>query len=244
MLTRSVFERLRYEVSGLVRRPFLAAHERKAKAYLEAEGVLALLRQGDASEIKAVFGDLAYLHRTVRRIRPTTVVEFGVGMSTLVFAHALHKNRTERPGATEGRLYTVDTSDYWLDNTRNKLPEDLRGLVNLTHTEAHLTTVNDELCHCYETLPNVVPDLIYVDGPDPATVKGEIRGLTYEVARGEPRRAMSADVLMYESGLKIGSMIVVDNRKMNTRFLRRNLKRKWQFRANKAEGRFTFVLVD
>ena len=80
MLTRSVFERLRYEVSGLARRPFLAAHERKAKAYLEAEGVLALLRQGDASEIKAVFGDLAYLHRTVRRIRPTTVVEFGVGI--------------------------------------------------------------------------------------------------------------------------------------------------------------------
>lgn len=244
MLCNTAFERLRYEVVGILREPFLASIERRAKAYLEAQGVLSLLRQNDPTEIKAVYRDLAYLHRAVRRNKPKAVVEFGVGLSTLVFVHALHMNRTEKPEREAGRLYTLDTSDRWLENTRNKLPEELKDLVELSHSEARLTTVNGELCHLFDMLPNIVPDMIYLDGPDPATIVGEVHGLTYLVERGETRRVMSADILLYEAGLKIGAMIIVDNRKMNTRFLRRNLKRKWKFTANKVEGRFTFVLVD
>lgn len=244
MLCKTVFERLRYEIVGALRKPLVASIERRAKTYLDAHGVLSLLRQGDPNEIKAVYRDLAYLHRMVRRRKPQTVVEFGVGLSTLVFAHALQMNRAERPGRGAGRIYSLDTSDRWLDNTREKLPETLRDLVDLRHSDARLTVVNGELCHQFDNLPNVVPDLIYLDGPDPATVVGAVHGLDYLVERGEPRRAMSADVLLYEAGLKVGAAIVVDNRKMNTRFLRRNLRRNWRFSANKAEERFTFVLAD
>lgn len=244
MLTRTLFERLRYEAAGLVRKRSLKARERRAKAYLDEVGVLSLLQQNDPDEIRAVHVDLAYLHHMVRRMKPQTIVEFGVGLSTLVLAHALEANATDDPAREPGKLHTVDSSEYWLGNTRSKLPEHLQALIELHHSEARLTTVNGELCHRFDRLPDVVPDLIYLDGPDPATVQGEVHGLTYQVARGEPRRAMSADILLYEPGLKIGATVVVDNRKMNTRFLRRNLKRKWRFLADKAEGRFTFVLVD
>ena len=198
----------------------------------------------DPSELKAVYGDLAYLHKTVRRNRPQTIVEFGVGLSTLVFAHALLANRDEQRNGEPGKLYTVDTSQYWLENTRQKLSDEANELVELRYSEARLTVINGELCHLFDKLPNVVPDLIYLDGPDPSTVNGEINGLMHVVERGEPRRAMSADILLYEAGLKVGATIIVDNRKMNTRFLRRNLRRRWRFSGNRTDGRFTFVLAD
>ncbi|MGI9412497.1 MAG: class I SAM-dependent methyltransferase [Hyphomicrobiales bacterium] len=244
MLCRTALERVRYEVMGRLRKPLAASNGRRAEAYLEGQGALALLRRGDAGEHRAVLADLAYLHRTVRRKKPKTIVEFGVGFSTLVMAHALHLNRAGRANGEDARLYTVDTSHHWIDNTRGKLPDAFKDIVELRHSEARLTVVNNELCHRFEVLPNVVPDLIYLDGPDPSTVAGDVCGLTHAVEQGEPRRAMSADVLLYESGLKVGAAIIVDNRRMNTRCLRRNLKRNWRFRANKAEGRFTFVLVD
>ncbi len=244
MLTRNPIERLRYELMGKVRTLFLGGHERRCKAYLEAEGVLALLSENDPNEIKAVFRDLAYLHRAARRQKPRTILEFGVGLSTLVFAHALNANNEEQPDREPSKLHTLDSSEYWLENTRAKLPEPLQGLIELHHSDARLTTVNNELCHMFDSLPNVVPDLIYLDGPDPSTVLGEVHGLTHNVPRGQQRWSIAADILLYEASLKIGATIVVDNRKMNTRFLRRNLKRKWRFHPNKAEGRFTFVLAD
>lgn len=244
MLCKNVFERLRYELAGLLRKPFVTSANARAEAYLVSEGVLPILQQKDPNELKAVYGDLAYLHKSVRRMKPKTVVEFGVGLSTLVFTHALQANLDDQPEDEPGRLYTVDTSQYWLDNTRQKLTDSANALVELRFSEARLTTVNGELCHVFDQLPNVVPDLIYVDGPDPATVVGEVNGLTHTVERGEPRRAMSADVLLYEAGLKVGARIIVDNRKMNTRFLRRNLRRRWKFSGNKTDGRFTFALMD
>ncbi len=244
MLCKNILERVFYELHGIVRAPLMGTIDRTSKAYLDGCGVTQLLSQGDPDEIEPVYRDLAYLHRLVRQRKPMTIVEFGVGLSTITLAHALEKNALENGERKSARLHTLDTSEHWLNNTRDKLPGQLAEFVELHSSTARLSVINGELCHLFDELPNVVPDLIYLDGPDPSIVEGRINGLTNTVERGEPRRAMSADPLLYEAGLKIGATIVVDNRRMNTRFLRRNLKRRWRFQANKAEGRYTFTLRD
>ena len=75
-------------------------------------------------------------------------------------------------------------------------------------------------------------------------MEGKIKGLKFPLQGHDHREVVSADVLLYESTLRIGAMLVVDGREWNTRFLRRNLKRRWKFYPNRAARRYTFVLAD
>lgn len=71
------------------------------KRYLKKNGVLEVLSRGETTEIAIVHGDLARIHKLIRTRKPRVVLEFGVGFSTLVIAHALGQNEI-------GHLFTVD----------------------------------------------------------------------------------------------------------------------------------------
>ena len=80
------------------------------------------------------------------------------------------------------------------------------------------------MCTFYDDVPNICPDLIYLDAPDQFSPKGEIRGLSL---RSPDRLPMAADILTLEHFLLPGTLIVVDGRTANARFLKSNFQRNW-----------------
>ena len=85
-------------------------------------------------------------------------------------------------------------------------------------------TFADRVCTYYDPLPNICPDLIYLDGPDQFSPIGDIRGIS---TRHMDRLPMAADILAIEHFLLPGTLIVVDGRTANARFLKTNLQRDW-----------------
>ena len=213
--------------SRLFEEGLLFHNEDAARSYLERKGVLPLLVSGSNAEIPAILCDLAFLHRAVYKKQPKVVLEFGVGFSTIVMAHALQQRQKSALEASS-MIYSVDTSGEWIDNLKQKLPQDLVPFVTITQSDAEILEHNGQLCHVFQTLPNVRPDFIYLDGPDPSAVKGNIRGLEFTMNDGRTRPPVSADILYYETTLRRRSIIVVDGRLNNIWFLRNNFKRQWR----------------
>jgi len=217
---------------------FMPWREKRARAYLKAAGVCALLRPGNASEFAPEAVDLALLHRTVREHRPARILEFGSGYSTIVMAHALRMNGG-------GKLYAVDASEAWLANTAGKLPPELKEHVELTYSPCSVTLFNGRLCHLFERLPNIAPNLVYVDGPAARDVAGDVHGLAFNGKNEHERRApVSADLLLYESTLPDGCIVVIDTRMTNTSFLLNNLQRRWRHRYDLGNKSHVLTLRD
>ena len=178
--------------------------------------------------------DLVRLHQLIRTRKCFTVLEFGVGYSTIVMADALRKNQLEwealdNPPDIRNRfmfqILTVDASRKWLSKTRESVPSDLAERVHLSHSEVEIGTFNGHLCHFYKKLPNIIPDFIYLDGPDPKDVQGEINGMSFQC---DERTVMSGDLLLMESTFLPGTFILVDGRSNNVRFLQRNFTRNYE----------------
>ncbi len=210
--------------------------EEEAVSYLKEqslyEELLSIARsQGD--RIKPKFRDLARLHSIVRQRKCLTVLEFGVGFSTLVLADALQKNKTDWAEADDlpeireafpFSLHSVDSGDKWIEATKNILTDRLKDLVQFYNSPVKVDHFNGKMCHFYEQLPDVVPDFIYIDGPDPATVKGEINGQSWN---NPARVVMSADLLLIEPFLMPGTLVLFDGRTLNARFLASHIYRNW-----------------
>lgn len=215
--------------------------EQEAALYLEKEDLYEKLKSIAGSQeerIQPKYRDLARLHHLVRGRMCLSVVEFGVGFSTLVLADALQKNRDawierrQRPTIRETdpfKLHSVDTSRHWLKETESILPDDLIDRVHFYHSTASIGSHNGRICHFYDKLPDVVPDLLYIDGPDPATVQGDIRGQSWN---NGSRIVMSADLLAMEPHLMPGALVLVDGRTLNARFLAAQLYRNWSIERN------------
>ncbi len=109
------------------------------------------------------------------------------------------------------------------------------------HSEVEIGIYQGQICHYYKNLPDIVPDFIYLDGPDPKEVKGEINGLSFQC---NERTVMSADLLVMESTFLPGLFILVDGRTNNVRFLKNNFKRSYQFQWDKQGDFSTFELIE
>ena len=178
--------------------------------------------------------DLVRIHRLIRQRKCFTVLEFGVGFSTIVIADALMKNKAdweqlENPPAIRNRYlfqcFSVDSSQEWLERSKARLPEVLQNFVNFQYSRVEIGTYQGQLCHYYKTLPDIVPDFIYLDGPDPQTVEGSINGMTFQC---KERTVMSGDLLLMEPIFLPGTFILVDGRTNNARFLQNNFKRDYE----------------
>lgn len=176
-------------------------------------------------------GDLVRLHYLVVSRRVTTILEFGVGKSTIVFNDALKVNSREHKHFTADKLrrsdpykcYSVDNYREWIDELQKKY--DLE-CVEYCFSELEMGTFEARVCTYYSNIPNVCPDFIYIDGPDQFSPVGDIRG----VSTNHPDRLpMAADVLSIEHFLLPGTLIVVDGRTANARFLRANFQRNWLY---------------
>ncbi|NEQ45391.1 MAG: class I SAM-dependent methyltransferase [Leptolyngbya sp. SIOISBB] len=155
-------------------------------------------------------------------------------------ADALMKNKLdwealdEKPkirNSTPFQLHSVDTSHKWIEQTKSMLPKHLATLITLHYSLAKVGTFQERACHFYEELPDVVPDFIYLDGPDPATVVGNIGGASWQ---NRDRVVTSGDLLRLEPQLIPGTLIVIDGRTANARFLQAHFYRNWQINYNMA----------
>lgn len=210
--------------------------ESAAQSYLHEQGLLDVLTAAAAvqqNRIQPKFRDLARLHQVVRARKSVCCVELGVGFSTIVLSDALKRNEEDwnraqdKPRLRTARpffLFSVDTTDRWIEATRQIVPASLVDRVVFVRSEAEAGLFHGRLCHFYRQLPDVVPDFLYVDGPDPAAVAGDAGGLGW--ASGE-RIVMSGDLLVMEPGLTPGALVLVDGRTLNARFLAAHLYRNW-----------------
>jgi hypothetical protein len=211
-----------------------------ALRYLDTWGITKYLVVGANAEfgmsgVKAI--DLRNLHRLVRELRPANIIEFGCGYSTLAIAHALQMNEIEE--GKIGKLYVIEASEAWADNVRKKL-QSFEKYVEIRVEKPELITLDGQLCHAFPNLPNIRPDLIYLDGPDVADVRGQYRGLSFE---GMGKFACSADPLFYEWFIYPGFKMVVDGRYTNVEFLRHNFRRKFRVTRNWLHDYTLFELI-
>ena len=192
--------------------------------------------------------DLVRLHKFIRQRKCFTVLEFGLGYSSIVMADALKKNQEEwdkLPQKPEIRnrfmfqLFCVDTSQRWIDIAKKRFPKHLMERVQIHCNDIEIGTFNGRLCHYYKNLPDIVPDFIYLDGPAAKDVKGKINGMSFQC---EERTVMSGDLLLMEPVFLPGTFIIVDGRTNNARFLERNFQREYKVKYDKEGDVTTFEL--
>lgn len=183
--------------------------------------------------------DLARIYSLVKNEKPFTILEFGVGYSTLVMAQALHENskrfknnkkfinKKNLRNSKMFKIYSVDDSKLWIKKVKENIPNHLKKYISITHSEVYTTTMNNEICHLYKKIPNINPEFIYLDAPNLFVQKGNVNGISFFCPERTP---ISADLCLLESTLLPGTKILVDGRVNNVRFLQRNLKRKYHFK--------------
>jgi hypothetical protein len=113
--------------------------------------------------------------------------------------------------------------------------------VNFHYSEIKISTFNGRICHFYDNLPDIVPDFIYLDGPNPKDVKGNVNGMTFQC---DERTVMAADLLLMESILLPGTFIIVDGRTNNARFLKNNFQRNFEMSWDKDDDVTSFELKE
>ena len=192
--------------------------------------------------------DLYRIYQFILLNKRLTALEFGCGWSTLIIAHALDSNKKRFSQCTNHlrrqnlfEVHSVDNQEQFVKIARSRLEK--RGLdnANFMVSEVEMTLFNGRLSHQYDSLPQVSPDFIYLDGPDQFHIKGSVRGLT---SAHEDFVPMSSDILLMEHFLIPGTIILVDGRTANARFLRANLQRGWSYTSEKEYDQSLFVLEE
>ncbi len=193
--------------------------------------------------------DLARLHYTVLSRRVINVLEFGSGFSTVVMAHAMsilaehfhgwvsENVRVEKPF----HVYSIEEDQRFLDITRDRLGEQLLKYASIIRSSVKMELQDGRYCTVYEKLPNISPDLIYLDGPSQYATSKNING--FEIGH-KCRMPMSADILRFEFFLEPGTLILIDGRTANARFLRSYLRRDWQYSHDELADIHVFELKE
>ena len=222
----------------MIQKPTLDTHKLLSTVALSYRGWNALQPQHD---------DLSALYCAIVSMRSLTVLEFGCGYSTLVIQEALKENRRwfenlkEKPAVRNSNMFkcfSVDTDAAWIFECQKYCEE---GIVTFSHSPCSVTKINGQVCHTYDRIPDVVPDFIYLDGPDPSQVLGTMNGLSW---RCKERTPMAADIVLIEPTLLPGTMILVDGRTNNARFLENNLKRNWHVEWFEDKDQTVFYLSE
>ena len=197
------------------------------------------------------FDDLIRLHYIACSRKVTTILEFGVGKSSLLFGNCLYLNKKKFHEYTSknlrrGNLYqchSIDNSQSWIDNCKKIIPKNLldNNFNNFYLSNLVISDFCGRLCTFYDPLPNICPDLIYLDAPDQYSATSNLRGLS---TRHQDRMPMSADILTFEHFLQPGCLIIVDGRTANARFLSCNLQRNWSYFYSKEWDQHFFELQE
>lgn len=190
--------------------------------------------------------DLCRLHRIVIENKRTTILEFGTGWSTWIFADALSKLKSKYSDDVRElrrnnpfELHVVDDEAEFIHIAESRIPEQLKDIVTFYEKAAIMGTFNDRICTFYESLPHLSPDLIYVDGPNQFNVQSDISGWS---TRHKDMMPMTGDLLRIEHFLTPGTIVVFDGRAANARFFGSNIQRGWDYQYDMDFDQHVFIL--
>ena len=192
------------------------AYRKAGLAVLDHQGYRALARLGYVSLFNArpaaakppVWSDLWAIYTQVRERKPKILLEFGSGCSTIIYAQALADNLAE---GAPGFLYSLDAEAHWGRVTIASMPEHLWPFCDITITERVEDMLGDVPVWRFAKIPDIVPNMIYLDGP----------ALT-------PERRAAIDVLDMEARFPPGFRLLVDGRSFNRALLEKHFKRRYK----------------
>ena len=201
--------------------------------------------------------DLYNLFYYVLLNKRITILEFGSGWSTLILSLALKELRDRYSKSGEVSLlrrnnpfeiFVVENERKYLNITKKRILKFNKHLgiknpikINYCFSDVEMTTFNGRICTQYKKLPLCNPDFIYLDGPDQPRIKKSINGIS---TRHPDMMAMVCDLLKFEYFYTPGTMIVVDGRSANVKFLRDNFGRRWEYLNDKQNDQHIFYLID
>ena len=191
--------------------------------------------------------DLYRIYKFITLNKRINVLEYGTGYSSLVIAKALNENKRRylkniKDLRFEKKFFLsiIDNEKKFINISKKRIKQKAK-LKNFKffYSENHMTTFNGKLCSQYVNHPTLNPDFIYLDGPDQFNIKRRINGMTLNNHEMSP---MSCDILKYENLLCPGTIILVDGRSLNSRFLRDNFKRRWKIIEDEFHDQTVFYL--
>tara|TARA_B100000989_G_scaffold282144_1_gene246937 strand:- start:1164 stop:1943 length:780 start_codon:yes stop_codon:yes gene_type:complete len=191
--------------------------------------------------------DLYRIYKLITLNKRINVLEYGTGYSSLVIAKALNENKKKYLKNIKNLrfknkffLSIIDNEKKFINISKNIIKQNIKFKnFKFFYSENHMTTFNGRLCSHYVNHPTLNPDFIYLDGPDQFNIKRKINGITLNHYEMSP---MSCDILKYENLLCPGTIILVDGRSLNSRFLRDNFKRNWKIIQDELYDQTIFYL--
>jgi hypothetical protein len=180
--------------------------------------------------------DLYKIHNFILLNKRTSVLEFGCGWSSLVIEHAIRLNKKKFNREISKFIinrnffkhYVVDNSAKYLRiaKKRNiKIFGNKDRISNFFFSECEITKFNSRYCTEYKKIPIFNPDFIYIDGPSQYGIKKKDYFTTAHI----DLMPMICDVIKFENFLIPGTIIILDGRTSNARFLKNNFQRNWKY---------------
>ena len=200
--------------------------------------------------------DLILLYRLYQLVvlnKRTTIVEFGSGWSSIIFAAALNANKKKYINSIKSlrrnnpfELFVLEDIPKYRTVSMKKChnftkDKKIKIKIHWIKTLAKMTNYNGMLATEYEKLPLCNPDFIYLDGPSQFGIKNKVNNFSTAHKDIVP---IGCDLLKIEYFLIPGTIVVVDGRAANVKFLKDNFKRKWKYFRDHNFNHHIFLLND
>ena len=173
--------------------------------------------------LKPNLKDLARLLKICKDTNPSKIIEYGCGFSSVIFHEFLNQNDNNIDKffqIVEVHQKYIDIAIERFDKSKNSL----KLILDICNVQEDIK--RNDGSHQYLASYKFNPDIIYLDGPDPGDIKDS------NFINSEQRLPISSDLLAIESWLVPGTIIIVDGRIANVRYLKRNFQRNWEWDTN------------
>ena len=191
--------------------------------------------------------DLCRLHWLVLSRKVFNTLEIGSGFSTIFIADAKYilkkyfKKVENIRCEKQFHIYSVGENKHFLNITKKRIPKNLSNYISLIFNKVDIINYQGMFALKHRNLPNISPDLIYLDGPSLYSAKKKFMGFAFDNISRVP---MSADILFFEFFLEPGTFILIDGRGANAEFLKNFLKRNWKYFYDKKGDCHYFELIE
>ena len=193
---------------------------------------------------KPILNDLYRLYNFITLNKRLCVLEFGCGYSSIIINKALESNKKNFKKKTKEirqhnlfKHYSVDDDKNFIKLTKNKMPNNKTSI--FYYSRNSIVKTGYQISNQYDKIPNINPDFIYIDGPDLFKINGISKGINL---RNPDKMPMNSDLLCIENFLVPGTIILMDGRTSNARFLRNNFKRNWFYKYDNLNDQNIFLL--
>ena len=188
----------------------------RAKRMFAKEGLMDYYNLESSKGRRIRYPQCYLVYQTIRKKKSRMVLEFGSGWTTVTIAAALKKNLEENPEGVRPIVHVMEAGQDWADNTMSILPAQLRSFCKFHVATPRVHTYNGSICTYYDSLPDVSPDVILLDGPAMSQISGKFKGLSM-------RTQIVADLKLLENKFPRRITILIEARLTNVEFLLRNL---------------------